>query len=168
MFDRPVTPLARLEFFECLAALFLDAHRPARTLSFRILPHFAQIKANQQALISDMSPIKRRSGNGRDLIKVGAAMICFAFRESRLLVNVHYLQIVATFEVLLTNLSDVQNGARGARRRPGDIKPEKVASLFAARSGIDGLFGIRHLAFFRRLTGLFWLSRNHDAGSGST
>jgi hypothetical protein len=50
MFDRPVTPLARLKFFECLAALFLDAHRPARTLSFRILTHFAQIKANQQAL----------------------------------------------------------------------------------------------------------------------
>ena len=68
-----------------------------------------------------------RSGSGRCLTSVGAAMICSSFANSWLLVDVHDFQVVPALEMLVANLADVPDRARRSRAHARHVQPKHVS-----------------------------------------
>ena len=58
-----------------------------------------------------------------------------AYGQRRMLGDIHDLQLVASFQMLLANLPDVQDCPRGLQRGAGDVEPQDVVSIGARHCG---------------------------------
>ncbi len=83
-----------------------------------------------------MLPINLRRGGGSFFTESGGRDNLLTLGEDRLLVDVDHLQLVATFQVLFTDLLDVEDCVCRPGRDAGDVKAKDILLIRGALEGL--------------------------------